>query len=131
MTGQTDPEKPDHIFTDEELAAIDANRIDLRQWNSRDRILGFYLGAAFVLGLLAHTAGYLLKSSALTEPFGLFAELLYALGFALWTGVVITLFVEVFPQAKLRQVKQGLAEYEEWKRERSSTGRPPSSVRSD
>ncbi len=124
MTGQTDPETPHHILSDEEMAAIDKNKIDLRQWNSRDRILGFYLGAAFVLGLIAHTAGYLLKSSELTEPFGLFAELLYALGFALWTGVVITLFVEVFPQQKLRQVRQGLAEYEEWKKERALTRRP-------
>jgi F0F1-type ATP synthase assembly protein I len=124
MTGQTDPETPHHVFTDEEMAAIDANKIDLRRWNSRDRVLPFYLGVAFVVGLIAHVIGYLLKSSALTEPFGLLAELLYAFGFALWTGVVITLFVEVLPQAKLRQVNQALAEYEEWKKQRAATRRP-------
>jgi hypothetical protein len=124
MTGQTDPEAPHHVLSDEDLATIEANHIDLRRWSSRDRILGWYLGAAFVLGLIAHTAGYVLKSSPLTEPFGLLAELLYALGFALWTGVVITFFVEVLPQAKLRQVREGLAEYELWKRERRGDRRP-------
>ena len=124
MTGQTDPETPHHVFTDEEMAAIDANHIDLRRWNSKDRILPFYLGAAFVVGLIAHVIGYLLKSSATSEPFGLLADLLYALGFALWTGVAVTLFLEVLPEGKQRQVQQALDEYEQWKKRRSATPRP-------
>jgi hypothetical protein len=36
-----------------------------------------------VVGLAAHIGGYLLKSSAATEPLGLVADLLYALGWSL------------------------------------------------
>jgi hypothetical protein len=59
-----------------------------------------------VVGLATHAGGYLLKSSATTEPLGLVADLLYALGYALWTGVVVVVFVQVFPEAKRRQFKQ-------------------------
>jgi zinc transporter ZupT len=66
-----------------------------------------------VIGLAAHAGGYLLKSSATTEPLGLVADLLYALGYALWTGVVVVVvFVQVFPEAKRRQFKQVLDAYE-------------------
>ena len=41
------------------------------------------------LELAAHVGGYALRSSATTEPLGLVADLLYALGWALWTGVVL------------------------------------------
>jgi hypothetical protein len=46
-----------------------------------------------------------------TEPLGLVADLFYALGYALWTGVVVVVFVQVFPEAKRRQFKQALAAY--------------------
>jgi hypothetical protein len=40
------------------------------------------------------------------------ADLLYALGYALWTGVVVVVFVQVFPEAKRRQLKGALDAYE-------------------
>jgi hypothetical protein len=39
-------------------------------------------------------------------------DLLYALGWALWTGVVLVAFIEVYPEAKKRQYKQALDAYE-------------------
>ena len=42
----------------------------------------------------------------------LVADLLYALGYALWTGVVVVVFVQVFPEVKRRQFKQALDAYE-------------------
>jgi ABC-type molybdate transport system permease subunit len=63
---------------------------------------------AFFVGLAAHVAGYLLKSASPAEPIGLAAELLYALGFAMWTGVVVALFVQVLPAAKRRQIQQAV-----------------------
>jgi hypothetical protein len=57
------------------------------------------LGIGFVVGLAAHVGGYLLGSSVTTEPLGLVANLLYALGWALWTGVVVVVFVQVIPEA--------------------------------
>jgi hypothetical protein len=65
-----------------------------------------------VVGLAAHVGGYLLRSSVTTEPFLLVADLLYALGWALWTGVVVVLFVQIFPEAKRRQIKRALDAYE-------------------
>jgi hypothetical protein len=61
----------------------------------------------FVVGLAAHLGGYVLRSSATTEPAGLVADLLYALGWALWTGVVVVMFVQVVPEAKRRQIMRG------------------------
>ena len=61
------------------------------------------LGIAGVVGLAAHVGGYLLRSEVTTELLGLVADLLYALGFALWTGVVVVVFVQVIPEAKRRQ----------------------------
>jgi F0F1-type ATP synthase assembly protein I len=63
------------------------------------RLLYWSLATAFVIGLAAHVGGYLLKSSVTTQPLGLVVDLLYALGYALWTGVVVA----VFPQATRRQ----------------------------
>ena len=47
---------------------------------------------------------------------------LYALGFALWTGVVVVVFVQVFPEAKRRQFKQALDAYEAAQREQVRAG---------
>jgi hypothetical protein len=56
--------------------------------------------------------GFLLKASATTEPLSLVADLLYALGWALWTGVIVVIFVQIWPEAKKRQYKQALDAYE-------------------
>jgi hypothetical protein len=65
-----------------------------------------------VVGLAAHVGGFLLKTSATTEPLLLVADLLYALGWALWTGVVVVVFVQIYPEAKKRQYKQALDAFE-------------------
>ncbi|HKQ02854.1 MAG TPA: hypothetical protein VJ735_21240 [Actinomycetes bacterium] len=86
------------------------------------RLLYQSLGLGFVLGLAAHVGGYLLRSTATTELFGLVADLLYALGLALWTGVVVVLFVQVVPEVKRRQIKRTLDAYEATLREKARTG---------
>ena len=80
------------------------------------------LGIASVVGLAAHVGGYLLRSEVTTELPGLVADLLYALGFALWTGVVVVVFVQVIPEAKRRQFKQMLDAYEAARREKARAG---------
>ena len=62
---------------------------------------------ALVVGLAAHVGGSLLESSATTEPPKLAADLLYQFGLALWTGVVLVVFIEIWPEAKRRQYKRG------------------------
>jgi hypothetical protein len=47
------------------------------------------------------------------------ADLVYALGYALWTGVVVVLFVQVIPEAKRRQFKQALDAYEAAQRDQA------------
>jgi hypothetical protein len=42
----------------------------------------------------------------------LVADLLYALGWALWTSVIVAMFVQIWPEAKKRQYKQALDAYE-------------------
>jgi hypothetical protein len=80
------------------------------------RLLYSTLVTVFVVGLAAHVGGYLLRSSVTTEALGLVAELLYSLGFALWTGVVVVVYVQVFPEVKRRQFKQMLDAYEATRR---------------
>lgn len=70
------------------------------------------LGIGFVVGLAAHVGGFLLKNSVTTEPLLLVADLLCALGWSLWTGVVAVFFVQIWPEAKRRQLKRSLDAYE-------------------
>jgi uncharacterized membrane protein len=86
------------------------------------RILYQSLGFGFVIGLAAHVGGYLLKSSVTTEPFAVLVDLLYALGWAMWTGVVVVFFVEIVPKAKRRQIKRWLEAYEARKRDQARAG---------
>jgi hypothetical protein len=53
-----------------------------------------------------------LRSSSPGEPLALVADLLYALGYALWTGCVVVLFVQVIPEVKRRQYEQAVDAYE-------------------
>jgi hypothetical protein len=84
--------------------------------------LYWMVGIGLVVGLAAHVAGYLLKASVTTEPLGLVADLVYELGYALWTGVVVVVFVQIIPEAKRRQFKQMLDAYEVARRERARAG---------
>jgi hypothetical protein len=129
-----------HTFTDEERARGqdlfglgEQERRELLAWVGEhlprvrrsvyeQRFLYWSLGIGFVVGLAAHVGGYLLKSSVTTEPLGLVADLLYALGYALWTGAVVVVFVQIIPEAKRRQFKQALDAYEAAQRETARAG---------
>ncbi len=101
-----------YTFTDEEAAWLREHLTGWRQSVSGSGLLYMSLGLAFVLGLAAHSVGYLLRVSVTTKSLGLLADLLYALGWSLWTSVVVVLFVQVIPDIKRRQIKRYLDAYE-------------------
>ncbi len=122
-----------HPFTDEELhhLGLDDPRVlawmgehlpQVRRSAFGQRLLYQSLGLGFVIGLAAHVGGYLLESSVTTKPLGLVANLLYALGWSLWTGVVVVVFVQIIPEAKRRQFKQALDAYEAAQRDQARAG---------
>ena len=94
------------------LAWVGENLTLVRRSASGQRVLYWVLGIGFVVGLAAHVGGFLLKTSVTTEPLLLVADLLYALGWALWTSVIVVVFVQIYPQAKKRQYRQALDAYE-------------------
>jgi hypothetical protein len=129
MTGEPGAQRAPRPFTDERAHGQDFFRLGERDrdlvlaWAGENltlvrrsafgqRVLYWSLGIGFVLGLAAHVGGFLLKYSATAEPLLLVSDLLYALGWALWTGVVVVVFVQVYPEAKKRQYKQALDAYE-------------------
>lgn len=109
------------------LAWVGENLPQVRRSVYQQRFLYWSLAVAFVVGLAAHVGGYLLKSSVTTEPLGLVADLLYALGWALWTGAVVVVFIEIFPEAKRRQLKGALDAYQAAQREQARAGRDQAS----
>src|SRR5580704_12578920 len=94
------------------LAWVGENLTLVRRSASGQRILYWSLGIGFVVGLAAHVAGFLLKTAATTEPLMLVGDLLYTLGWALWTGAVVVVFTQIYPETKRRQYKQALDAYE-------------------
>jgi recombinational DNA repair protein (RecF pathway) len=94
----------------------------VRRVAAGQRPVYWILALGSVIGLLAHAGGYELRTTTTGEPLGLIADLLYALGFALWTGVVVVVFVQILPEAKRRQYKAALDFYEAALRERAETG---------
>ena len=107
------------MYQDEYVAKwMEEHAAELKQAMSGQRILYEYLALAFVIGLAAHIGGYYLLLSVPREPLGLLADLLHALGWSLWTGVVVTVFNQVMPEAKRRQIKQALAAYEKMQRDK-------------
>jgi hypothetical protein len=144
MTGEPGAKGAPHPFTDERaqgqdvlglgererdylLAWVGENLTLVRRSASGQRILYWSLGIGFAAGLAAHVGGFLLKSSTTTEPLSLVADLLYALGWALWTGVVVVVFVQIYPETKKRQFKQALDAYEAavGDQARAGSGRAP------
>jgi F0F1-type ATP synthase assembly protein I len=111
---QPTPRPDDEIDLDdpEVQAWFEEHMSVLRQGAYGQRFLYFTLAGAFVVGLIAYVAGYFLRSTATTEPFGLLADLLYTFGFALWTAAVVVVLVEIIPEAKRRQVRRALEAYE-------------------
>jgi hypothetical protein len=75
-----------------------------------------------VVGLAAQIGRFLLKTSVTTEPLLLVADLLYALGWSLWTSVIVAMFVQIWPEAKRRQLKRSLDAYEAALREKDRAG---------
>jgi hypothetical protein len=134
MTGGSGAKDDPHPFTDEARALgidvddprasawMEAHLPEFRQQASGQRPLYWILGIGLVVGLAAHVGGYLLKASVTTEPLGLGADLLYELGYALWTGVVVVVFVQIWPEAKRRQLKRWLDAYEAARREKARAG---------
>jgi hypothetical protein len=132
MTGEPGAEGAPRPPTDEELdSRLHDPRVlawagehlpELRRSASGQRLLYQSLGLGFVVGLAVHVGGYLLRSSVTTEPLGLVADLLYALGYALWTGVVVVVFVQVVPEVKRRQIKRWLDDYEARLRDQARAG---------
>jgi hypothetical protein len=134
MTGGSEANGDPHPFTDEAralgidvddpraLAWIAEHLPEYRQQASGQRPLYWILGIGFVVGLATHVSGFLLKTSATTEPWLLVADLLYALGWALWTSVIVVFFVQIWPEAKRRQLKRWLDAYEAALREKARTG---------
>jgi hypothetical protein len=104
------------------LAWVSENLTQVRRSVYEQRLLHWSLGIGLVVGLAAHVGGYVLRSSVTTEPLELVADLLYALGYALWTGVVVVVFVQIFPEAKRRQFKQVLDAYEAAQRDEARAG---------
>jgi hypothetical protein len=94
----------------------------LREEAYGQRILYVVLAATFVVGLAAYVVGYLLRSTSPTEPVGLLADLVYTLGFALWTAAVVVVLVEIIPEGKRRQIRRSLEAYEAIRREQAKTG---------
>lgn len=92
---------------------------EVRRTAVGQRPVYWILGIGFVVGLAAYVGGYALRSSVTTEPLGFMGDLLYTLGWALWTGVVVVIFLQVLPEAKRRQYKQLLDAYEAALREKT------------
>ena len=57
-----------------------------------------------------------------TEPPATLADLLYMLGWALWTGVVVVVFFQIVPEAKTRQIKRAADAFEAALRDRARAG---------
>jgi hypothetical protein len=104
------------------LAWMEKHLPEYRQQASGQRPLYWILGIGFVVGLATQIVGFLLKTSVTTEPLLLVADLLYALGWSLWTGVVVVFFVQIWPEAKRRQLKRWLDAYEAARREQARAG---------
>jgi hypothetical protein len=104
-------------------AWFEQHRTQLRRNAYGQGFLYSTLAITFAVGLVAYVAGYLLKSSATTEPFGLLADLTYTFGFALWTAAVIVVLIEVIPEAKRRQVRRALEAYEAVRLQEAQTPR--------
>ncbi len=103
---------PEWLADEQAQAWMEAHLANLKQSASGQHFLYWSLGIGFVVGLAAHVGGYLLLLSAPGGLIGLLADLLHALGWSLWTGVVVTVFVQVIPEVKRRQIRRAVDDYE-------------------
>jgi hypothetical protein len=96
---------------------------EMRKSVTERRIRNQVLWLVLVIGLVGYVAGHILKVSVTGEPWGFLADLLYTLGFALWTGVVVVVVIEIIPRAKERQITRALDAYEAAMRGRAARPR--------
>src|SRR5262245_53839172 len=94
------------------LAYVGEHLALVRRSASGQRPMYWILGIGFVVGLAAHAGGFLLKTWVTAEPWALVADLLYALGWALWTSVIVVVFVQIWPEAKKREYRRALDAYQ-------------------
>jgi len=113
------------------LAWVGDHQTEIREVASGQRFSYWILGTAVVVGLAAHVGGFLLMSSVTTEPLSLLADLLYALGYALWTGVVVALFVQIWPEVKRRQYQRALDAYQAAVARQAGSGQSPDPARAE
>ena len=112
------------LLNDPEAQAwFEEHLTDLRKGAYGQQFLYGTLAIAFVVGFAAYVAGYLLRSTATTEPWGLLADLTYTFGFALWTAAVVVVLVEIVPEVKRRQVRRALEAYEAIRHDNARPGR--------
>jgi len=127
MTGGEESQEPKSLpptFTDEwSLTWMDEHATELKQgYVLGQRLLHQSLVVGLVVGLAAHVGGYALLASAPRGLLGLLADLLHALGWSLWTGVVVAVFIQVIPEVKRRQISGAVAAYEAARRDRERAG---------
>jgi hypothetical protein len=111
------------MFADEQvLEWMEEHVTEVKHSVAGQRILYESLILSFVVGLAAHIGGYALLASMPSGVLGLLADLLHALGWSLWTGVVVAVFVQVIPEVKRRQIRQAIKSYEALQRDRTKAG---------
>ena len=104
------------------VAWVGQNLTEVRQTALGQRPVYWILWLGLAVGLAAYVGGYLIKASTPTEPVGLVGDLLYTFGWALWTGVVVVVFLQIIPETKRRQYKRALDVYEASLREGAEAG---------
>lgn len=104
------------------MAWVGQNLTEVRQTALGQRPVYWILWLGLAVGLMAYVAGYLINASTPTEPLGLVGDLLYTFGWALWTGVVVVVFLQIIPETKRRQYKRALDAYEASLRDGSGAG---------
>ncbi|HEY7738753.1 MAG TPA: hypothetical protein VIC63_06975 [Candidatus Limnocylindria bacterium] len=102
-------ETAEYRFSKEELDWMASHLDETMDWARGERTIVWTLVVAFVAGLGVYVTGFAVAHGDLALPAGwptdLVGDLLTSLGVALWTSVVIAVFLEVLPQAKRRQAR--------------------------
>lgn len=109
------------------LTWVGENLTEVRQTADGKRPVYWLLWTGLGVGLAAYVGGYLIKSSTTAEFLGLVGDLLYTFGWALWTGVVVVVFLQIIPEIKRRQYQAALAAYEATLREQARDRRDDAS----
>jgi putative copper export protein len=120
MTDHAQPSPTEETPSEAELDYIALHLDDLRRAVEGRTILYWWLLLGFLLGLIAHLAGYFIGAATSNTVVTLLADLLRSLGTALWTGCVLILFVQVWPDVQQRGARRRFALYEKALRDRDA-----------